>query len=105
MPGAVPANFFSIAVMSCTGFWIVSPFASPPDYTSKQGLFRHNAVTGCQNARKPQITLDKRLTALLLMVPKARIELARPKATAPSRQRVYQFHHFGTQFYILFAYS
>ena len=30
------------------------------------------------------------------MVPKARFELARPWATAPSRQRVYQFHHFGT---------
>ncbi len=36
------------------------------------------------------------------MVPKARIELARPWATAPSRQRVYQFHHFGTQFYNFF---
>lgn len=54
------------------------------------------------NAKKPQIALYKRLTALLLMVPKARIELARPWATAPSRQRVYQFHHFGTQFYNLF---
>ena len=29
------------------------------------------------------------------MVPKARIELARALPTAPSTQRVYQFHHFG----------
>ncbi len=39
------------------------------------------------------------------MVPKARIELARPWVTAPSRQRVYQFHHFGTQLYVLLSYS
>ncbi len=37
------------------------------------------------------------------MVPKARIELARPWATAPSRQRVYQFHHFGTQLCVLYT--
>ncbi len=29
------------------------------------------------------------------MVPMARLELARLVATAPSRQRVYQFHHIG----------
>ena len=39
------------------------------------------------------------------MVPKARIELARSKITAPSRQRVYQFHHFGTQFYVFYSWA
>lgn len=29
------------------------------------------------------------------MVPMARLELAQLEATAPSRQRVYQFHHIG----------
>ncbi len=31
----------------------------------------------------------------VLMVPKAGVEPARTRFTAPSRQRVYQFHHFG----------
>ena len=35
------------------------------------------------------------------MVPKARLELARPRATTPSRWRVYQFHHFGIFFRFL----
>ena len=39
--------------------------------------------------KKPETALYMRLPALLLMVPKARIELARPWATAPSRQFIF----------------
>ena len=35
-------------------------------------------------------------TGKIVLVPKAGLEPARGYPTAPSRQRVYQFHHFGT---------
>ena len=37
----------------------------------------------------------KLLMLNIILVPTARLELAQPKATTPSRERVYQFHHVG----------
>ena len=75
--------------------WPLSPATSKIKYT----MLRYNTPgSEIKNKKKPHPPPGMWFCRKKL-VPKAGVEPARTRSTAPSRQRVYQFHHFGTLIY------